>query len=265
MKKYKFIFTYLTTNLINGKKYFGVHGADNLDTDDYIGSGIILKRAINKYGRENFHREIDQFHESYEDAFIHEEKIVNEAWIKDKNTYNVRKGGLGGMAEETIKRIKLTITGRNHTESLSPAAIQRYYENTRTGKDAYWYNKTHTDEAKQKIGKASKERGFSKKFEENRLKSLVSLYKVTTPSGEIFENTPGEKWETFSNRCLNGLKMSRPIKRYINKGKVPDLQPEERKNKSRMAIIGWTFEKYKYTHVKTDIRNKRKLWLEANT
>lgn len=40
-------YIYLTTNLITNEKYIGKHYGE-LD-DDYLGSGIILQRAILKY------------------------------------------------------------------------------------------------------------------------------------------------------------------------------------------------------------------------
>ena len=46
---------YLTTNLINGKIYIGL--LTNLKKKNYLGSGKILKKAINAYGKENFKRE----------------------------------------------------------------------------------------------------------------------------------------------------------------------------------------------------------------
>lgn len=48
---------YLTTNLVNNKIYIGVHSTYDLN-DDYLGSGFALKKAINKYGKEKFKREI---------------------------------------------------------------------------------------------------------------------------------------------------------------------------------------------------------------
>jgi hypothetical protein len=46
---------YKTTNLINGKIYIG---KDSKNNSKYLGSGLLLKRAILKYGKENFKKEI---------------------------------------------------------------------------------------------------------------------------------------------------------------------------------------------------------------
>ena len=52
-------FIYITTNHINGKKYIGQKRYDkNNKWKSYLGSGIHLKRAINKYGADNFSKEI---------------------------------------------------------------------------------------------------------------------------------------------------------------------------------------------------------------
>ena len=42
-----YTFTYITTNIINGKQYVGKHTTNNI-SDGYLGSGIQLKRAIKK-------------------------------------------------------------------------------------------------------------------------------------------------------------------------------------------------------------------------
>ena len=45
---------YKTTNLINGKVYIG---KDRKNNPSYLGSGILLQKAIRKYGSDNFKKE----------------------------------------------------------------------------------------------------------------------------------------------------------------------------------------------------------------
>jgi len=46
-------YIYMTKNQINGKQYIGQHKSSEWD-NSYFGSGILLKQAIRKYGKENF-------------------------------------------------------------------------------------------------------------------------------------------------------------------------------------------------------------------
>ena len=88
-------FVYETTNLVNGKKYIGKHSSEKLD-DDYLGSGIALRRAVDKYGSDSFKREILKQFDSSEEAFEYEAKLVTEEIVNDNNYYNMTTGGFGG-------------------------------------------------------------------------------------------------------------------------------------------------------------------------
>lgn len=86
---------YKTTNLINGKYYIGIHRTTNLN-DGYLGSGTLLKQSIKKYGKSNFKREILSMADDYESLINLEREIVNEDFIKRRDTYNMEIGGSGG-------------------------------------------------------------------------------------------------------------------------------------------------------------------------
>ena len=50
-------YVYKITNKTNNKIYVGQHKADHFD-ESYFGGGVIITSAVNKYGKENFDREI---------------------------------------------------------------------------------------------------------------------------------------------------------------------------------------------------------------
>jgi group I intron endonuclease len=125
MKKYNFV--YLTTNLINGKQYIGDHSTNNLN-DSYLGSGkLTLIPAIKKYGKENFKREILEFFETKEEAFLSQKKYIKQFGTLTPEGYNISPAGgseiSGGIvSEETKIKISKAKTGikfsEKHKENL---------------------------------------------------------------------------------------------------------------------------------------------------
>lgn len=89
-------FLYITKNLINGKVYIGVRTFSNTSTDNkYLGSGKAIKKAIEKYGKENFSRNTLLIG-STKYCYEVEREIVNEDWCKSEDNYNISVGGWGG-------------------------------------------------------------------------------------------------------------------------------------------------------------------------
>lgn len=84
---------YKTTNIINNKYYVGVHTCTCGDNCVYYGSGTALKKAIEKYGLENFTRETLATFKSKKDAYLFERSKVNHL---DPQSYNLCEGGEGG-------------------------------------------------------------------------------------------------------------------------------------------------------------------------
>lgn len=91
-------FIYKTTNNVNGKMYIGKRTYDKDGKwATYLGSGILIRRAIQKYGEENFSRDILQVCKD-KDELNSSEKY----WIDYYNAtqsdmfYNISSGGDGG-------------------------------------------------------------------------------------------------------------------------------------------------------------------------
>jgi group I intron endonuclease len=92
---------YKTINLINGRYYIG---KDAKDDKNYLGSGIALKSAIKKYGKENFEKHILHHCDTLEELNILEKEYVNESVISDPMSYNIALGGQGGDLSKFVKK-----------------------------------------------------------------------------------------------------------------------------------------------------------------
>lgn len=89
-------YIYVTTNIVNGKKYIGKHKSEEFDKS-YIGSGVALQNAINKYGKENFTCELIESFDTREQLNDAEIKYINTYdAVRSADFYNIAPGGDGG-------------------------------------------------------------------------------------------------------------------------------------------------------------------------
>jgi hypothetical protein len=204
-KKYHFV--YKTVNTVNGKEYIGYHGTDNLD-DGYLGSGKLLKRAIEKYGPDSFTREILQFFDKPEDAFEYEKEIVNRDYVKREDTYNLSVGGnvciLYGEhngfygkkhSPETVSIIREKNQGKKHTDEAKEKishASKANWENPeyRSKMIEKFTGRVFTEETKQKISKSHTGKVFS---EETKAK-------ISKAKTEFFANITEEEYSNWYNK-----------------------------------------------------------------
>lgn len=188
MKPYGFI--YLTTNNINNKKYIGQRKIqNNIEDETYLGSGIALKEAIKKYGKDNFSREIIAYANTKDELDNLEEYYI--AFYKattSNDYYNIHAGGKGGSkfagwSEERLneyKRLKSQLTkGENNPrygiacsdetkERISQARLNskstafqskeflRRMSQVTSGENNGMFGKKHTKESKLKMSQNSK-------------------------------------------------------------------------------------------------------------
>jgi group I intron endonuclease len=126
------MYIYKITNQLNGKAYVGLKTLTVEESTDYYGSGKLIQLAIEKYGKENFTKEIlergvDSFDElcSLERHYIvlHDTKI---------NGYNMTDGGLGMYGytptEEHRKNMSDSISGEKHPQYGTKLSDQRRKE-----------------------------------------------------------------------------------------------------------------------------------------
>jgi group I intron endonuclease len=168
---------YLVTNLINNKKYIGM---DSLNCSYYLGSGIFIKKALKKYGRENFKKEILQICETKEELLEAEKYWINHFdAINDRNFYNIREGGQGGdiryfMNEDQIANWKSNISiGKKGIRKGIPLSEKNKKGISEGLKDFYKNNispnmgRNQSEETKIKIRNALIGREFSEEHKNN--------------------------------------------------------------------------------------------------
>ena len=199
-------YVYKTTNLIDSKYYIGVHKTED-PNDDYLGSGVHLKRAVDKYGREAFHREILFEFKTEEEAYLKEAEIVNQQLVESRDCYNITLGGVGGFyhinSKERInpmedpKTVQKHVANRRkngtyHTEKCVSArskSLEKAVEkNTGTKHSKQWNENIRVG-----IKSAMQREDVIKRMEEGNEKRR-KRYEITSPEGEIFRTDNVSVW-----------------------------------------------------------------------
>jgi len=121
-------FVYKTTNLINKKFYIGQTTQKGYNFNTYLGSGRLLKKAIKKYGKENFKRDILYECNNQE----HLDRMERFFIFYTKPTYNIDLGGLGvgHFSKEHKEKIGNKLRGKNksisHIENLKKSHTGKF-------------------------------------------------------------------------------------------------------------------------------------------
>lgn len=153
------MYIYKTTNIINNKFYFGKSEFNSNENPEYLGSGILLNKAIKKYGKENFKKEIIEDNIKCTEQLNKLEKYYISNNINE-NCYNLAEGGNGGNTIKHFSKERL----KQFKEKMSEVT---------TGENNPFYGKTHTDITKNKISNIKTGSSCSDEFKEKCSKRMI--------------------------------------------------------------------------------------------
>lgn len=199
-------YVYQTTNLVNNKKYIGFCSKTPNESTTYLGSGVMLSRAIDKYGRENFKKEILKEFDNENDARLFEEQCISDVnAVENDEYYNLTKGGYGGFSELAKERqrsleARAKISEANRGRPVSEKTRKILSEKLK-GTKPWNTGKEHSAETKEKLSKALKGKPLTQEHRENISKAQKGrVYRKSTcpHCGKVGGVNVMQKWH-FDN------------------------------------------------------------------
>lgn len=162
-----YYFVYKVVNIINNNIYIGAHRTKKIN-DNYLGSGRIIGKAIKKYGRNNFTREILKFFDTEQEMYDHEAELVTLDFIKRRDTYNMKLGGYTVPPEDFNKKGQEALR-KKYAENPELKRLA-HLKSGETLKKRYlsgeliptFLGKKHSFETKEKIKEAHAINGYQK-------------------------------------------------------------------------------------------------------
>jgi len=212
---------YMTTNLVNGKKYIG---KDVKNNPKYLGSGSLLKKDILIFGKENFKKEILEY---CEDVKSLEEKenfwISYYKAVEDNEFYNIRnnvKNWYSNASEEKKQYVKNKISNSNIGKKRNKSVGEKISKKTKGIKKGW----KHTESSKKQISLKntgnthSEETKKIMKEKKKNFKQTEEGKKKISKAMKGFKHSEATK-QKISNK-LKGKKLSQKTKELIGKSKI---------------------------------------------
>lgn len=200
-------YIYLTINKVNNKKYIGKHKSKEFDVK-YSGSGILLTKAIKKYGLENFETVMIECCDSFEELNKKEKEYIESYnCVDSEEFYNLTKGGEGGDTRSWMSKLERS--------------------KVMSGKNNPMYGKFHSEESKQKISKSRtgiKLQPFTEDHKRKLSESNKGKNKGRNAWNKGLKMTKEQKKKLSESHMgkpgtRNGMKNSESHRRKISEGK----------------------------------------------
>ena len=186
----KFYGIYRITNLVNGKMYVGQHVTEDLD-DGYMGSGVVILRALKKYGRGSFRKEWLTFCEDEEELDYMERVFVDQTWVDRADTYNIALGGVHNCARGG---------------KLSPEAKLKI-SNALKGRPSGMLGKRHSEESKRLMSQSQSKSWTAERREEQRQRASGVAFSDDRKN-KISSAIKGRRW--WNNGEISVMKKECP-------------------------------------------------------
>ena len=213
-KERKYHFIYKTTNLLSGRYYIGMHSMDNLE-DGYLGSGLYLKRSLNKHGKENHKLEILEFCTSREELKSRETEIVNLKEIAKKECMNLRVGGQGRENDHIITAETRKKMSESHKGQIPWMTGKRHTQETRKKISNAGMGRVCKDETRKKISEAQKGHIVSKETRKRISESNIGNYHTDASKQKMSESHKGKILSEYhKQRISNATKNPSVETRY---------------------------------------------------
>lgn len=225
-------YVYLTTNLVNNKKYVGQHEYAGKQLDpEYVGSGKLLSKAIKKYGKENFSCEILEWCDTKENLNIREKFWIDHYnAIDNENFYNLAAGGTGGFTmigssseekESAMKKRKETWRKNGTWARVAQERRQHYIDHPEdratVGKRIHAFYADHPEE-RSKAAERAHNRVWTSEFRQKHKEGLLrgelhfasrkcicietqKVFISATAAAEYYGGSYKVIWKCCKNQC----------------------------------------------------------------
>lgn len=177
---------YKTTCLATGRFYIGMHSTDDLN-DTYLGSGLRLRRSIEKYGKDQHVRVILEDLPTREAAAERERELITPELRADPQCLNCGPGGLGVVDRPPTRdeiRVKFSQLRKQHYASEAGELTKRRLSEALAGK-------SKSDEIRRRMSEGTK--GVKKSDEHRAAMSAVRRGKLQSPERRARTRTGRER------------------------------------------------------------------------
>lgn len=245
-------YIYRTTNEVNHKTYIGQHKKDYFD-EKYLGSGVLIKQAVRKYGRFNFSLTLLKTCFSKEELNNEEQRIIKLERERGHAEYNISDGGVGTKGVRLVDNPKY---GIYHTEERRKRLAE--LASKRKGENSPLYGRKMTPEhiAKTRRTGSTQSAETRKKISETgKKKTMCPICNKMFPS-RLEMSTHYKKVHTPENKKRNAERMAK-MQKLIFVCPYCSKEIHSKGNLTQHVRASHKEQMSEYNRIKNDLKPKK--------